>query len=614
MSLWIKRQICLFLTVSLVFLLFSCSKQDRKSPQLTTLPRTRLVIEGNPLAEFFEISWLAGIEDDKYIDGGIDELMLEERYNVDFKIWKISTYDPEGLTKMLSSGDIPDIGYLPHAPYDAVRLLREGFTRTVPLDMYEDYFPYYYEQMLKNTPSSFLYNNMPDEEGNPTEYFYGISFITWNYKWYYNVPLMRLDWLEKVGYTIPQSQLFPITLTDDKLGKFSGQLFQTNHIFSHEEMNDIFRAFTERDPDGNGLDDTYGGVIFHHNFKSHWVDLYWGQFGVIASDENFLYLDKTTGDVVPYYAYSGYKEYMDWAVEMLQKGYLRTLPEGFTSNAPQGAWYDNLLETWSGGKVGYFSADMQYLCRPDFPEYSDRQPPQSIWLKTNLKDATFVSFPALAGPGLQGTWGTRRYNLDAFNDGKFRTYVVGASVSDAKLARILTMWNDRYTDPDSEFWRNILYGVEGIHYKWTGQPWASGMIRIPTENIPQQYRRYGSFGGSFSSDVSPVLNEAMSQFYKFFIENKWAALYTIEPYKYINAKTMGSELFRAYTDKRNEVITEIYAIVDDFRNRSWAGELGNPDIEWKQYIEKLYDAGLDDLIEKFYNNSDFNVYIRPDID
>ncbi len=579
---------------------------------MTTEPRTRLVIEGNPMAEFFEITWLAGISDDQYIDGGPDELMLEERYNVDFKIWKISNYDAEGLTQMISSGDIPDIGYIPYAPYDAPRLLQEGFTRTVPLDMYQDYFPYYYEQMQKNAPYSFLYNNMPDDEGNPTDYFYGVSFITWNYKWYYNVPLMRLDWLEKVGYGISEDLLFPITLTDDKLGKFSGQLYQTNHIFGHEDMNDIFRAFTDADPDGNGRDDTYGGVIFHPNFRSHWMDLYWGQFGVIASDENFLYLEPSSGDVVPYYAYSGYRSYLEWAVHMRDQGYLRTLPEGYISNSPQGAWYDQLLETWTTGKVGYFSADMQYLCRPDFPEYSDRQPPQSIWLHTD-ENAVFVAFPALAGPGESGTWGTRRYNMDAFNEGKFRTYTVGATVSDQKLARVFTIWNDRYTDPDSDFWRTVLYGVEGIHYRWTGEPWKSGMIRKTVEEIPEKQRMYGSFGGSFSSEISPVLNEAMSQFYSFFIESKWADQYTIEPYKYINTKTMGYEMIEDYMDLRSEVIEEINILVDDFRNRAWEGSLGNPETEWNQYIEKLYDTGLKDLVNKFYNDSEFEPYVRPDI-
>ncbi|NLY96769.1 MAG: hypothetical protein GX082_04960 [Clostridiaceae bacterium] len=609
-----KKSFCYLMIFFLVLSFASCAKEQTPDYlRQITESRERLVIE-NPLAAFFEITWLAGIDDDKYVDGGIDERMLEERYNVDFKVWKISNYDPEGLSAMIASGDIPDIGYLPYAPYDAPRLLREGFTRTVPLDLYQDYFPYYYEQMEKNAPYSFMYNNVLDEEGNLTEHYYGISFITWNYKWYYNVPLMRLDWLEKVGYSIPSELLIPITLTDDKLGQFSGRLFQTNHIFSHEEMNDILRAFTIMDPDGNGKDDTYGAVLFRHDFRSHWVDLYWGQFGVIASDDNFLYLDHETGDVVPYYAYSGFRDYMEWAVGMKEKGYMRTLPEGYVSDAPQGAWYDQLLETWATGKVGFFTADMQYLCRPDFPEYSDRQPPQSIWLKTYEKNATFVAFPVLAGPGEPGTWGTRRYNMDAFSEGQFRTFVVGASVSDEKLARVFTMWNDRYTNPEDDFWRKVLYGIEGIHYRWTGEPWKSGMIRTPKEDIPENYRMYGSFGGSFSSDVSPVLNEAMAQFYRFFIEDKWASKYTIEPYKYISVRTMGYDMYEDYMNKRNEVIGEIYAVVNDYINRSWEGLLGSSSEEWEQYLERLYDAGLNVLVNKYYNNPEFELYVRPDLD
>ena len=102
-------------------------------------------------------------------------------------------------------------------------------------------------------------------------------------------------------------------------------------------MNEIFRAFTEDDPDGNGEDDTYGGVIFDHSFKSHWTDLWWGQFGVVSSDGNFLYEDPITGDIVPWYAYVGTRDYMKWVVDMRDKGYLRTLPEGFQSLAPQGS-------------------------------------------------------------------------------------------------------------------------------------------------------------------------------------------------------------------------------------------------------------------------------------
>lgn len=612
--------VVLLVTVAFLFSMIACSKTDRQPGETTqtttptetsaskettttseTTSETTKIVEANPFADFYEISWLTGFCD-TYEEGAWDELMLEEKYNVDFKVWNISYYDAEGLTMMLAAGDIPDFCYIPYAPMEPWKLYEEGFTRSIPLDMYKKYFPYYYEQMEKNAPSSFKYNNIPG-----TDEYYGISYIMSVYKTYYNVPLIRLDWLENVGYKIPESELIPITLTDEKLGQYNGKIFMTNHIIPHEEMNDIFRAFTEDDPDGNGVDDTYAAVIFDHSFRSHWVDLYWGQFGLNSSDANYLYLDKTTGDVVPWYAFSGYRDYMIWASKMRDKGYMRTLPV-----KDDEYWYDVQLATWLTGKVGYFNADRQYICKPDFPEYSDRQPPQSIWLNGD-QDATFVSFPALAGPGPEGTWGTKRYQLDAFAEGKWRTWNVAKSVSDGKLARVLTMWNDRYTDKDDDFWVQIIYGIEGVHYKWTGTPWESGMIKTETDKIPPKYRMGGWWGGSFDPEISPIQNEAMSQYMKFYLDNQWPLKYTVEPHKYLNTMHMGTEMYENYTNDWNNVSEAINAAISDFTTRAWNGEIADMNAEWQQYINQLYAAGLEDLINKYYNNEEFKTYQRPDI-
>lgn len=632
------RLFCLFVTAAMVFTLIACAETEEEPEETTaattttaaatttaattttTAATTTEEIEESPFAEFYEISWLTGISDDQYMNDGFDQKMLEERYNVKFTIWNISNYDPEGLAMMLAAGDIPDISYIPHAPLDAIQLYDEGFTRSVPLDMHKQYFPYYYEKMLENAPSSFIYNNIRNEDGSISEEYYGISFIVLHYRLYYNVPLMRLDWLENIGYDIPEAELVPITLSDDKLGPYSGQTFITNHMWTHEEQNDIFRAFTEDDPNMNGEDDTYGGVIFHHNFRNHWTDLWTGQFGIV-SHGGFLYEDQTTGDILPWYAHTGTRDYYEWAVDMRDRGYLRTLPEGYESLAPQGSWYDNLLANWMTGKIGYFFADRQYICRPDFPEYSDRQPPQSIWLNTDEQDATFVSFPVLAGPYGEGTFGTRRYSLDAFADGKFRTYNIGADVSDGKLARVLTMWNDRYTDevggiPQSDFWRQVLYGLEGVHFTWTGEPWASGMIRTEPEKIPDHYKRYGGFGGSFGGQMSPALNEAMSQYMPFFMGidergQDWPSLYTIEPVKVLSAMYMGIDMHTDYQETWNDVGSDIWGVVTEFRDRHWDGQIANIRTEWSEYIDQLYSAGLEQIVTNFFNNPEFEKYVGP---
>lgn len=567
--------------------------------QTTTKAETTAVVEVNPFAEFYEVSWISGFCD-TYEENAYDELMIEEKYNIDIKTWNISYYDTEGLTMMLAAGEIPDFSYIPHAPMDAVQLYQEGFTRSVPLDFYRQYFPYYYEQMEKNKPSSYIYNNI---EG--TDEYYGISFIMTTWKNYYNGPIFRLDWLENVGYEIPESELKPIPLTDEKLGKYNGNLFITNFMFEFDEMNDIFRAFTEDDPDGNGEDDTYAAVIFAHTFRSAWVDLYWGMFGVNSSENNFLYLEESTGDNVPWFAYSGYRDYMAWANEMHTKGYMRTL------DLSDGAyWYDVLLATWLTGKVGFFTADRQYIGRPHFPEYSDRQPPQSLWLN-GLEDATMVCMPVLKGPG--EVWGNRRYGLDAFADGKWRTYNVAKSVSDGKLQRILTMWNDRYSDPYDPWNVRAWIGIEGVHFKWEGEPWKSAMMTTEADMVPPQYRRGGFWGGSFQADTLFYGHEAAHHYYTFATEHNWVAKYCIEPNKYLNKLNMGIDLYEEYIKEYAEYSPNINAAVADFANRSWRGDIADLNSEWVQYINQLYAAGLETIIDKYYNNDSFEVYQRPDL-
>lgn len=412
--------------------------------------------------------------------------------------------------------------------------------------------------------------------------------------------MFRLDWLENIGYDIPEEELKPVVLTDDKLGKFNGQLFMTSFMFEHEELNDIFRAFTEDDPDGNGEDDTYAAVIWPHTWKNVWVDLYWGQFGVMSSDATYLYKDELTGSVVPWYAYSGYKEYVKWATDMYQKGYMRTLTEG--------NWRDVQYATWMTGKVGYFNADRQYIARPDFPEWSDAQPPQSLWLN-GFEDATFVVMPVLKGPG--ESWGNKRYNNDAFQTGIIATTVVGEQVSDGKLARMLTIWNDRYTKTDDPWIQEVFYGKEHVHFKWSGEPWNSSMIKTDTALIPPKYRRGGFWGGSFNDEVDLFTHESNRQILMLHLEDKWMEKYGLNPYKQINLMDMGAELYEGYQQKWAEVSPQINAVINDFANRAWRGDIANIDTEWEFYIDQLYAVGLEDIIKDFFENDEFRVYTPP---
>ena len=93
--------------------------------------------------------------------------------------------------------------------------------------------------------------------------------------YWYHVNCFRLDWLENVGYDI--DDLTEVKISYEPLSRASeGVMFLSNHVFSYEEFCDILRAFTEEDPDGNGIDDTFGAMypLTGPSYGSHWTDIY----------------------------------------------------------------------------------------------------------------------------------------------------------------------------------------------------------------------------------------------------------------------------------------------------------------------------------------------------
>ena len=75
---------------------------------------------------------------------------------------------------------------------------------------------------------------------------------------------------------------------------------------------------------------------------------------------------------------------------------------------------------------------------------------------------------------------------------------------------------------------------------------------------------------------------------------------------------MDDDMFNEYTTKSKELSSSINTIVREFATRSWNGEIGNIDTEWTQYIDQLYQAGLEELVDKYYNNDKFKTYQIPD--
>ena len=94
-----------------------------------------------------------------------------------------------------------------------------------------------------------------------------------------------------------------------------------------------------------------------------------GLFGFV-SDLNYLYKDPVTGDVVPKYAYTPYRDYLAWISENLQKGYMRTLPG-------QQSWVTEFHQIVATNKVGIMQIHRDAYLQPTSDLFIN-YPPASI--------------------------------------------------------------------------------------------------------------------------------------------------------------------------------------------------------------------------------------------
>lgn len=540
----------------------------------------------NPFAEKLEINWLVGTYSSHlYEEGRWDELELEEKFNVDLKLWNImiDSKNMEQVQMMLAAGDVPDYGFY----YTTGRyLIENGLGRTVPLNMIKQYYPSYYKHMA-DEPIGLLHNKVEDKEDE----YYALTSFTCMATHSGHVPMWRLDWLEDLGYEL--DNLVPMdSIANDE---WDDTLYFSTTKFTIDEVKEILRSFTEDDPDGNGVDDTYGSA-----FSNTWYDGYisYLMFG-FDQDANHFYKDPITGDYVPYYAYSPYKEMFKFLTEMIDKGYMRWVPG-------EASYVNELKSTWATGKTGY----MNTLSGPRILGYNadvNEWPPASI-LATDSQ-ARFVVTPV---PGEKGKY--RPYWTFNWNEGS--SYPIGINCTDEKLARLFQMLEYAYFGED---WLRYKWGIEGVHYTWSGEPFNSPIIMADVEKIPAKYAgkgttAFGQFGNiNFVSDNKVYFSfDAFTiQFIDFWNEyneggykndNIW-----IRPDKYYTPFTMPNDKYEAFKELRDETTNQISTVHSDFVKRIWDGQVANIDSEWEQYIEQIYKAGLEDWVE-IWNSDDVKTY------
>lgn len=591
----------LVLTVLLSFTACKGSAEDPKDGDTTgSTTTTTVVVEENPFEDFMEISWLTQLNKD-WQDGRWDELELEEMFNVDIQMWPMDSYnDKEGMAALIAAGDIADFMFMPAGPRQPADMYKEQLIRTIPMSFFKEYLPGFYG-LLEMMPIGFKYNLV---EGT-TDQYYGITHVGFaSAQYFYDATCVNMDWLEAIGYGIDESTLKQVKIPTVGYEKYNKNVFFGEGNFSFEETNEIIRRFTEDDPDGNGEHDTYGMVYISERANVNMTQE--GLFGFVH-DLNYLYKDPVTGDVVPKVAYTPYRDYLAWISDNLQKGYMRQLP-GVES------WVTEFHQIAATNKVGIMQVHRDSYLQPT-NEIFVGYPPQSIYLGID-EDARFVIGPMFHGP--DGKAVDMTYSIDTFGVGLSRTEMIGVQVDDAKLERILRMLQYMIYTSEDIFYR-YNQGIEGIHWKWAGTPYKSSMIITPQTDLEQKYRGnvrpftcWLMQWPTAQREMNAALNDGYWSFpayaYTYDLYQKYACV----PEKYISAIYMGQDLYKKYTDLKAELDPQMNPIINDFKARALKGEIANFNTEWTQYIDQLYAAGMQKLIDEVYNLDEYQKYSPGD--
>ncbi|HBN84517.1 MAG TPA: hypothetical protein DDZ89_11800, partial [Clostridiales bacterium] len=417
-------------------------------------------------------------------------------------------------------------------------------------------------------------------KGEKNEY-YGFTSFSCLSTYAEYVPMWRLDWLKEAGYKM--TNLVP--LTSEAYPEFVNKVYFSNTKFTLEDVKEIYRAFTQDDPDGNGLDDTYGSV-----YTGTDSDVYnsYVMFGFV-NDENYFYLDPELEDYVPYFAYSPYRDCLKFITEMLDRGFMRPLPD---NNAVE----EELSAVWKNGKIGFMNA-ISGSSILGFDEQAMNRLPLSI-LQSD-PEATFVVTPA---PGTDGKFKPYR----TFDWNPECTYPVGIQVSDEKLERLMQILEYSYFGED---WLRYKLGISGVHYVWAGEPLQSSVIMDKPENIPPKYSGlgtpvFGQFGNIDFIDDTKIYfgydaftTQLVTYFDHYNQGGYYANSFWIRPGKYYSEYTMPETLYDRFTVTKEKTYKDIMAVHDDFVKKVWAGEIIHMDNEWDEYIRQIYGAGLKSWVD-----------------
>lgn len=446
---------------------------------------------------------------------------IEEKFNVKFNfiIPAITSYEEKMQTVLIGADDLPDLMVFTG--------VNSKFTMAIEDDMLMDL-----TDLVKDKENINKYINDKlmtacSKDGR----LYGIARGTINR---HDGLYIRKDWLDKLGITVD-----PAGMTKD-------------------EFKELLRAFTEDDPDGNNVNDTYGLTYWGAGYPDSPVSTAFGLCGWQPDGNGSFYnteLNLTDDNYVDSLVYYG---------ELYQAGYV--VPDSLIQGSSEAGqqFYQGIAGVF-GGYAGGFSGTLNNLLAIN--------PEAELTYCAGIKDDN----GELSGPGFSA-------------GGMWTLSGISADTKHADL--ILDIMDWMLSDEGNDI---MIHGLEGVHYNTVDG------VRVYTD-------KYAEYNGHKGYWPNIVRRQEPENFIAANLEPEM--LEKILGYLNLTVNTVKANYNIGFT---NDTITELsnslmnYGTeMGELRLNIIRGEATKDD--WKDFLQRYYDAGyaeiekqIIELLEAAYN-------------
>jgi putative aldouronate transport system substrate-binding protein len=433
------RRITTLLAALLLSIVCGCSAESGPASDVEQRQNPEASEDGTPR---YHISWTMHLNLPVPEDAEMVRY-VEQKFNVDLDVWNLENNRYEALMDMkLAQGAIPDLFRI-RQPQDLLKYERQGLLAEIPEATLMQYAPNIMKAIREHAPG---YQDYGQIDGK----YYGIPVV--NPTNIYRIPVVyRQDWLDKLNLDIPRTL---------------------------DEFEKLIYAFTNDDPDGNGIKDTYG-------LSSEGMNIIFGAFGQIVFADQ-LYFGEKDGSLV----IGALEPEMKEALRYLRKWYADGVidPEFVTGENKGG--YKHLSHAFINGRIGMTSMGNYYhwIQEGDYMTYDqdDHTNGEDIPVKAsfNVKELTakhpqarIVFAQPFSGP--DGKRGSKAYEMLM----SFTAIGANAVKEPGKLEKILQILDYVSANPNLDEATSMSYGLQGKHWEWAGTSREDVVVLPPYDKI-----------------------------------------------------------------------------------------------------------------------------------